>query len=222
MPYYKELNLLFIHIPKTGGTSLENYLKQKANQTVWSVGLRQNILFDNFQIETVSLHHLTYKDIYNYKNMLGIDFNDNLKIITIVRNPYHRIVSDLFFWDLIDENTSKNDVYEIVKKYVSETCYYHKGVKFYDYDNHNKPQYKFIVDDADNIMFNITIFKTETLNSDLQNYGFQDFQTFKGANKKNIHPDKYINYLNDDCIKLINEIYKKDFELFNYEIKNVL
>ena len=28
MPFYKELNLLFVHIPKTGGTSFEDYLKK--------------------------------------------------------------------------------------------------------------------------------------------------------------------------------------------------
>ena len=32
MPYYKEANILFIHIPKTGGTVIEDELKQNIHK----------------------------------------------------------------------------------------------------------------------------------------------------------------------------------------------
>jgi hypothetical protein len=36
MPYYKEIHTLFIHIPKTGGTSLEEYLRTKYTESIFS------------------------------------------------------------------------------------------------------------------------------------------------------------------------------------------
>jgi len=209
MPYYKEINTLFIHIPKTGGTSLEEYLSRNSSQTLYSCGIENNILFEKYNIHTVSLQHLTYKEIYEYKEMLNVDFNEHLKIITIVRDPYDRIISDLFYFNLINENTSSNDVYEIIKKYIYETYY----------DNHNIPQYKFLVDNNNSLIPNVTIFKTENLSQQLKDYGFQDFDVNSQINPQNIKKEKYATYLNNDSIKLINEFYKKDFELFNYHMK---
>jgi hypothetical protein len=212
MPYYKNLNILFIHIPKTGGSSLEEYLKEKATQTLFCTSIENNILFQKFHIKTGSLQHLTYKQIYYYKKQLEVDFNESLKIITIVRNPYHRIVSDLFYFNLIDKNTSSEIVYKIIVKYIFD--------KKYDY--HNIPQYMFLLDNNNEIHPKITIFRTENLNEYLYNYGFTDFNKNAVKNNKNIEQDEYISYLNNDSIKLINKFYKKDFELFNYEMKTPL
>ncbi len=212
MPYYKDINLLFIHIPKTGGTSLEQYLQKKSIQTLYSVFNSSNVLFEKFKLKTPSLQHLTYKEILEYKDMLNVDFDEKLKIITIVRNPYDRIISDLFFNDLINENSIAPQVYEVIQKYIYQD--------YYDHDNHNKPHYEFLIDDNNSIIPNIAIFKTETLTPDLIKYGYDDFNLNFHSNKKNIKKDKYANYLNNDSIKLINDFYKKDFELFNYDMKN--
>jgi hypothetical protein len=211
MPYYKDINLLFIHIPKTGGTSLEQYLQKKTRQTVYSVFNSSNVLFEKFKLKTPSLQHLTYQEILKYKDMLNVDFDEKLKIITIVRNPYDRIISDLFFNDLINENSTAPQVYEVIQKYINQD--------YYDHDNHNKPQYEFLIDNNNSIIPNIAIFKTETLTPDLRKYGYDDFNLNFHSNKKNIKKDKYANYLNNDSIKLINDFYKKDFELFNYDMK---
>jgi hypothetical protein len=43
-----------------------------------------------------SLQHMTYSQIIEHRELFNIQF-ENLKIFTIVRNPYTRIISDYFF-----------------------------------------------------------------------------------------------------------------------------
>lgn len=56
--------------------------------------------------------------------------------------------------------------------------------------------------------------RTETLTNDLKAYGITNFNKIYNVGKES--KSKYMNYLNVDCIKLINKHYKKDFELFGY------
>ena len=211
MPYFKnkDVNLLFIHIPKTGGSSLEIYFSKK-----YSIKLCMTSLFEIYRniyskILPTSPQHLTYNKIYKFKDSFKIDFND-LKIITIVRNPYHRIISDLFFFDLIKIDSNPNFVYEKIIKFTT-------NVK--TYDNHPLPQYLYLIDKNNNneLLKNLIILKTENLNNDMYNNGYTDFNLFEQVNKnKNLN---YNSYLNNKSIKLINTLYEKDFEYFNYEMK---
>ena len=211
MPYYKEKTLLFIHIPKTGGTVIEDEIKKKYKQTLYS-GYINNILESPFN--KFSLQHQFYTTIYKYQNKLDVNFN-NIKIFTVVRNPYDRIISDLFWWKRkkkypefkINYNDTE-EIYNFIKNnYLNRD----------DLDNHNQPQYKFITDENLNLISNIKILKCETLN-DTNN----ELNKFLGFNinikKENINKD-YSKFLNKKSILLINEYYKKDFELFNYKIK---
>ena len=55
----------------------------------------------------------------------------------------------------------------------------------------------------------------QTLNDDMIKLGYTDFNIQSNKNKYN--EKKYLKYLNNDSIKLINQCYDKDFELFNYQ-----
>ena len=203
MPYYINKHILFIHIPKTGGTSVENYLKHNDTQILYS--FFGNKFFPTKELQKYSLQHQAYNTIYEYRDLCKIKFDNRIRIISIVRNPYNRIVSDLFFFNLIKHNTNKKEVYNILQYYILSDRV----------DNNNTPQYKFVTDRHNELISNIRIFRTETLTRDMHNYGFKNFNKWDYKGKQN--SIVYLKYLNRESIDLINDYYDLDFKLFDYK-----
>ena len=56
--------------------------------------------------------HQYYTTIYEFRDKLDVNF-DNIKIFSVVRNPYDRIISDLFWNRLIKKDFTANQVYDI-------------------------------------------------------------------------------------------------------------
>ncbi len=148
MPYFSEANVLLIHIPKTGGTSIEDYFYSKFNikktiGTLWSN--------PTIQLNSHTLQHCTYLELYEKKDYFDIDF-DKVKIIASIRNPYYRIVSDLFFFGMIKKDTEQSIVFEKIKEFVVNPT---------KYDCHPRPQYEYLFDSNNKINEKIHIIKNE-------------------------------------------------------------
>ena len=99
MPVYVNLKKIFIHIPRTGGTSINEYFKSK-NEPV-------NAIYSNFK-------HYTYND---YKIISDIE---NYEMFTVVRNPYTRIVSYFNYHMATDNNVIQSFNMPINRQNINE------------------------------------------------------------------------------------------------------
>ena len=206
MPYYPELNLLFIHIPKTGGTKIEDNLREIYDEELFSM-IPNDIFPEPYQ--NISLQHQLYVTFLKFPKLINFDL-EKVKIFTVIRNPYNRIISGLFWRNLIKKISKPDEVFEVIKnKYLYRD----------DLDNHNLPQHKFITDSKGKLIPGIRIFHTETLNEDNE-----ELNKFLGTEIDIFHKKAntdYSKYLNNDSIQLINEFYQRDFEIFNFEMKKI-
>ena len=203
MPYFKSLNILFIHIPKTGGSNIENFFFCLTNESPTISHVYSNNI--NIRLNNHSLQHTTYQELLDHKDFFNIDFNSQLKIISVVRNPYERIMSDLFFYKLADKSHTKETIEKIIKNYLNHTSHF---------DNHKIPQYQFLIDRNEVIPKNIVVLKNEDLNKEMKYIGYPQFEYFC----KDVSQKSYMSYLTSNSISMINTYYKKDFEFFNYKM----
>jgi hypothetical protein len=83
MPFvqWNDRNILFIHIPRTGGTTVEHWMRELDELRLFSYG------FPAFS--KVTPQHLRYSDI---RELFGENFFDY--VFTIVRNPFDRLASE--------------------------------------------------------------------------------------------------------------------------------
>jgi hypothetical protein len=209
MPYFNtgSHNLLLLHIPKTGGTSLETYFSKKFNIPLGTSSLYGTLphhLRNKLSLRAVSMQHLVLRTIRRHPRFFRVTLA-NLQIITIVRNPYNRMMSDLFYFRLVHKDSTQDEVYRAMLRFIRHPN---------QFDNHTLPQWQFLVDENNRIPNNIKILHTETLTSEMHQLGHTDFDLLLNASTKT--QKDYLHYLNAKSIILINSLFKRDFELFGY------
>lgn len=208
MPYFKtnNTNILFIHIPKTGGSSVDFYFADKFGKKLNRESLYSELLCDEMEQLgiTSSLQHMTYSQVMRNKSFFNIDVN-NLTVIAVVRNPYERILSSLFFQSKISKNPSQKEVECAILSFLGDQ----------NTDNHNLPQYKFITDENKKIIPNAVILKTDGLTEQMRGMGFTDFDMVVNKNRHGV--TDYVGLLSAESVRMVNEFYCDDFEVFGFE-----
>lgn len=208
MPYFHTptLNLLFIHIPKTGGTSVERYFEKKLDIKLDVPQLYHTCI----KYGKIPYQHLPLTTLMTHHEEFGID-PSNLQFITIVRNPYHRMISELAFIKLITDTSTCEEVFVHIYNVITQ---HSQGIIR---NNHIMPQYQFLLDSTEKIPSSITILRTENLTPMMKALGWVDFSEY--YHKSTLKRDP-MTFLNKASLKLLNIFYAKDFEFFDYELSN--
>jgi len=183
---------LFVHIPKTGGTSVR--------ETLFTIEK------DNWK-RTFSLLYHDPISLLRENNFI----DDDCFVFTVVRNPFTRAFSLYQYHKIIVMNFSvdKSAVDSWTFEYFLECIKTNKNIFFTP--TLKSTQSYFVRDNNNNIDVN-KVYKLENL-QELSN----DLNVpILKLNKGNYTQSDYINAYNDKTISLVQEIYAEDFINFNY------
>jgi len=229
-----------LHVPKTGGTSLENTFKELMRQEFFDYAESARRLtngnqswqnlnlygFKKIDGEEFALQHMTFQQMtqWGYLDQKVVE-----KIVIVVRNPLSRLVSE-YKWQMII-----SDYRGSFGQFVRDV-YHNKWYKSRKFHQHLIPQYEFLdgvsLDDP-----RLSVIYFEHLRDGMQRFFDEmadDFPEFTDAelrrdNESNeMLADQRIAkkpwrefYENDpELFKLVVEMYAADFQHFGYE-KNI-
>jgi hypothetical protein len=214
MPYNTNSNLFYIHIPKTGGSSIELCLN--LDQLIG--GYRYEYIKNGSTIRCKSSpQHLTLDILED-----AVEHFNHFEQFTVVRNPYDRLVSEYHFsYDCRTENKimlflKKNNLFsfdDFIKYIFLNMSEDERQLKF---DNHFVPQIRYTQGKTP-----VKVFKFENLNN------LQDWLREKTNNENLVIPHEmksqtrkpYLEYFNNqEILDIVNEYYIDDFTAFNYQI----
>lgn len=199
---------LFIHIPKTAGTSLE--------VAFLGAGYKYEYLHrpgkgdgpDQKPCNSQHWHHeLIQKEIYPVLEKRPYEF-------TIVRNPFTRMISEMMWKNNAKSNFSKDDFFMHLDSFGCSGMRTYKRDPFYA-DNHWRPQHHFVGP-------NTNIFKYEELQhqawADLRmRFGLENLGTeFTNVSLDRPRPTRMKIEPSKEFRELYTELYAEDHKRFDY------
>jgi hypothetical protein len=187
-------------------------IPKNASQSLYSILRNQSDLEND---------HFTYNEILNNHDK---ELLDTYQSLAIVRNPYDRAVSS---YGRFLRFTSYPLKYPYIKNFEQYlTTIYYQNIKELNEEPWWIPQWEFVTN-GKKILVD-TVLRFENLNLEWENFvknynskrsnKFKISSDLKIINKNDEKDENYITYYNSKCIDLVNKLYKKDFELFNYEM----
>ena len=109
-------DVLFLHIPKTGGTSCTDFLCQALAEPVFLSSLNEQLASSHFRATLIpGMSHETLSELQGsstqIKQRTGIALTDVKLIIAVVRHPYEIELSNFHFYRSGNRNILRNKLF---------------------------------------------------------------------------------------------------------------
>lgn len=228
MPYLKSKNLLYIHIPKTGGKSIELAFKFVGQANINNQNTRNFInlasrFFLNSSKSKLSyekLHgpidyvfigqHLSILEITKYNFIPKAKLNSAI-VFSVVRNPYDRAVSTYGMFSDHGGSTDSDLFYEFWRKFMNYQQYDHNILA------HTRTQSHFLKDENGVICVK-NLLRFENLENDVREFGLKIGMGDIVLSHQGRNPNRksFEEYFDSKSYALINRIFAEDFQNFGY------
>ena len=175
MPYFKEFNSFFIHIPKNAGRSIEQAFLGSRDAPNKGRRSKLNRLFHFLSVATSSEYakenligtldyvlasqHLTYLEL----DLLGLLPTDDCAYFSIIRNPFDRAVSSVFHFQ-VDHSNPIRDPSEFERQL---GAWLDRELTDHNLRAHRRPQSDFLIN-KDGQVIDAAFLRFESLQSDLK------------------------------------------------------
>ena len=193
---------IFIHINKTGGTSISRALKIRRNPTT-PINITKN-----------------HRTAMQTKEVVGKEVWDKAYKFTVVRNPWSKVVSEYNY--RVAKNQNELSVKKIpfndwvVRTYLEKDPFYHENPIWF------MPQVDWLIEEDQKIHMDY-IARIENLKKDFKNI-CRDLRLRVRLPKKNVSRGEkkhYSLYYNADTAMIIKNHFARDVEYFGYSFETI-
>ena len=215
MPVSHAHKTIFVHVPRTAGSSIEQVLGIWGDDNKGTLTpARPDMLFG--LVGTKALQHLNARDV---RDRLGDEVYRSYFKFAIVRNPYDRVVStyhirkkhfpkiQMSFPDFVQKRIAG-------KKSFFRDLFMSKAEKALE--DQFEGQHEFLSDEKGALLVDF-IGKYESLDGDFEKIGDRLGLKVKLPKTNLSRHEDYRKYYDEELKKTVRDVYRKDFEAFGYE-----
>jgi hypothetical protein len=213
MPISYTYNLVFVHIPKCAGTTIEKIMGTSTHKEYYCPWKQRRVG------SRKTYQHFTYMEL---KEELDIEWNDYY-VFSVVRNPYERFVSEYNFRKNIFLTTGiPSDNPQSFEKFV-ENLKDRVPRRTARFDGHLETQSSYLKNKNKKIEKSINIFKFENLAPCWEVLEKKTGVFYKKDywSRKTVEEKPYQSFYTKETKNIIYSFYEEDFVNFEYS-KNLL